>query len=444
MMGRAGRPGFDDFGESFLVSKNIQDESNLVELYLRGESEQVTSKLANPSAQRAEQDGALLAHILSIVATAGINDRDGISRFLSKTFLASQTPAEALEARTDDVLHWLCENSMIERTGESQEVKRAIKGRVSESSDEEMWEDEMPSWANSATSIPGLDLFKKEEGRKPVLSPRTGPAIFGFTKASAYRVSEDWVPEPAAMTYSPTSLGSRVSRLYLNPISGKIIHDGLNRAMEIVSGQDKIGQVSPLTLLHLASCTPDFLPLWPRKSDYDTILGVLHGHERELLGESIDLEQERRMKGALVVQSWMEEASLDSIEEEWGVQPGDLRSRVELMEWLLFAMRRILSEDQNLANFERDAHKILYDSIDEVHRRVRFGCKADILGLVSIKGIGRVRAREMAETLGVSTALDVSEITERDKARLSDLRGWSPKLVDNLVRSAGKSVRRSR
>ena len=444
MMGRAGRPGFDDFGESFLVSKNIQDESNLVELYLRGESEQVTSKLANPSAQRAEQDGALLAHILSVVATAGINDRDGISRFLSKTFLASQMPAETLEARTDDVLHWLCENSMIERTGESQEVKRAIKGRVSDSSDEEMWEDEMPSWANSATSIPGLDLFKKEEGRKSVLTPRTGPAIFGFTKASAYQVSEGLVPEPAAMTYSPTSLGSRISRLYLNPISGKIIHDGLNRAMEIVSGHDNTGQVSPLTLLHLASCTPDFLPLWPRKSDYDTILGVLHGHERELLGESIDLEQERRMKGALVVQSWMEEASLDSIEEEWGVQPGDLRSRVELMEWLLFAMRRILSEDQNLANFERDAHKILYDSIDEVHRRVRFGCKADILGLVSIKGIGRVRAREMAETLGVSTALDVSEITERDMARLSDLRGWSPKLVDNLVRSAGKSVRRSR
>ena len=150
------------------------------------------------------------------------------------------------------------------------------------------------------------------------------------------------------------------------------------------------------------------------------------------------------MKGALVVQSWMEEASMDSIEEEWGVQPGDLRSRVELMEWLLFAMRRILSEDQYLANIERDAHKTLYDSIDEVHRRVRYGCKADILGLVSIKGVGRVRAREMAETLGVSTVMDVSEITERDKARLSDLRGWSPKLVDNLVRLAGKSVRRSR
>ncbi len=444
MMGRAGRPGFDEYGESFLVSKNTDDESKLVELYLRGGSEKVVSKLANPSAQRAEQDGALLAHILSIIATAGINDRDAISRFLSKTFLASQMAAETLEARTDDVIHWLCKNSMIDRSGESEEVKRDIKDRESNQTDEEKWEDELPSWANSATSIPGLDLIDGVQPQERTLSPRRGPAIFGFRKASAYEASEESVPEPSAMTYSPTSLGSRVSRLYLNPISGKIIHDGLSRAIEIVSGHDQIRQVSPLTLLHLASCTPDFLPLWPRKSDYDTIQGALNGHERELLGDSVDLEEERRMKGALVVQSWMEEDSLDKIEEEWGVQPGDLRSRVELMEWLLFAMRRILSEDETLARTNQSSHKTLFESLEEIHRRVRYGCKSDILGLVSIKGIGRVRAREMSETLGVTSALDVTEITERDRSRLSDLRGWSPKLIDNLVDSARKAVRRER
>ena len=444
MMGRAGRPGFDEYGESFLVSKNTDDESKLVELYLRGGSEKVVSKLANPSAQRAEQDGALLAHILSIIATAGINDRDAISRFLSKTFLASQMAVETLEARTDDVIHWLCNNSMIDRSGESEEVKRDIKDREANQTDEEKWEDELPSWANSATSIPGLDLIDGVQPQERTLSPRRGPAIFGFRKASAYEASEESVPEPSAMTYSPTSLGSRVSRLYLNPISGKIIHDGLSRAIEIVSGHDQIRQVSPLTLLHLASCTPDFLPLWPRKSDYETIQGALNGHERELLGDSVDLEEERRMKGALVVQSWMEEDSLDKIEEEWGVQPGDLRSRVELMEWLLFAMRRILSEDETLARTNQSAHKTLFESIEEIHRRVRYGCKSDILGLVSIKGIGRVRAREMSETLGVTSALDVTEITERDRSRLSDLRGWSPKLIDNLVDSARKAVRRER
>ena len=442
MMGRAGRPGFDEFGESFLVSKSKQDEDSLIELYLKGESEDVTSKLANPGAQNAEEDGALLAHILSIVATAGIDDRDAISRFLSKTFLSSQMDSETLEARTDDVLYWLCENGMIERTGESEQVEKRIKETKAKERGDEDWQDEMPSWANSATAIPGLDLIPEQEPTRR-LPPRRGPAIFGFKKASLYEPSGSFLPEPSAMTYAPTQLGARVSRLYLNPISGRIIQDGLRKAMEIISGQDKVGQVSPLSLLHLASCTPDFLPLWPRKNDYGAIQEALHGRERELLSTPSDLEEERRMKGALVVNSWMDEDSLDSIENDWGVQAGDLRSRVELIEWLLYAMRRILSEDEDLSRLDRRAHKTLYQSIDEVHRRVRYGCKADILGLVAIRGVGRVRAREMSDTLGLNSARDLSSITERDKARLSDLRGWSPKLVDKLVDSASKAVRRA-
>ena len=442
MMGRAGRPGFDEFGESFLVSKSKQDEDSLIDLYLKGEPEDVTSKLANPGAQNAEEDGALLAHILSIVATAGIDDRDAISRFLTKTFLSSQMNPETLEARTDEVLYWLCENGMIERRGESKQVENRIK-QSKTAEREEDWQDEMPSWANSATAIPGLDLIPKEEAPRR-LTPRRGPAIFGFKKASMYKPSDSFIPEPAAMTYAPTQLGARVSRLYLNPISGRIIQDGLRKAIDIISGKDNVGQVSPLSLLHLASCTPDFLPLWPRKNDYGAIQEVLHGREREFLSTTTDLEEERRMKGALVVNSWMDEDSLDSIENDWGVQAGDLRSRVELIEWLLYAMRRILSEDEDLGRMDRSAHKILYESIDEVHRRVRYGCKADILGLVAIRGVGRVRAREMSDTLGVNDASDLSTITERDKSRLSDLRGWSPKLVDKLVDSANKAVRRSR
>ena len=442
MMGRAGRPGFDDFGESFLVSKSKQDEDSLIDLYLKGEPEDVTSKLANPGAQNAEEDGALLAHILSIVATAGIDDRDAISRFLSKTFLSSQMNPETLEARTDDVLYWLCENGMIERRGESKQVENRIKESKTAEREED-WQDEMPSWANSATAIPGLDLIPKEETQRR-FTPRRGPAIFGFKKASMYKPSDSFIPEPATMTYAPTQLGARVSRLYLNPISGRIIQDGLRKAIDIISGKDNVGQVSPLSLLHLASCTPDFLPLWPRKNDYGAIQEVLHGREREFLSTTTDLEEERRMKGALVVNSWMDEDSLDSIENDWGVQAGDLRSRVELIEWLLYAMRRILSEDEDLGRMDRSAHKILYESIDEVHRRVRYGCKADILGLVAIRGVGRVRAREMSDTLGVNDASDLSTITERDKSRLSDLRGWSPKLVDKLVDSANKAVRRSR
>ena len=51
------------------------------------------------------------------------------------------------------------------------------------------------------------------------------------------------------------------------------------------------------------------------------------------------------------------------------------------------------------------------EAIDEVHRRVRYGCKSDLLGLVSLRGVGRVRAREMAKLLGVSEASDIAELT---------------------------------
>ena len=148
------------------------------------------------------------------------------------------------------------------------------------------------------------------------------------------------------------------------------------------------------------------------------------------------------MKGVLVLQSWTEESRLERIEEGGGVQPGDLRGRVEIAEWLLYATRRILAEDEELAPLDKSSHRTLVEAVDEMHRRVRYGCKADLLGLVALRGVGRSRARQMANLLGVSNASDVAALTERDRERLSDLRGWSPQLVDGLVATAGRAVGR--
>jgi replicative superfamily II helicase len=329
---------------------------------------------------------------------------------------------------------------MVDRLGESDEVKaRMLEEEPVEELEE--WEDEVPSWVGSASEVTGLDVASgpiRRYGEKP----RRGPPIFGFRKASIHDSYEPDPPEPPSMTYKATALGERVAQLYLNPISGRIIRDGLGRAMAILTGEDKHGQVSPLSLLHLVSCTPDFMPLWPRKDDYDAIQAALHGHEREFLAEPIDLDEERRMKGVLVLQSWSDESRVDRIEQEWNVQPGDLHGRVEQAEWLLYATRRILAEDKELASLDKGAHRTLVEAVDEMHRRMRYGCRADLLGLVALRGVGRARARQMADLLGVSNAADVAALTERDRERLSDLRGWSPQLVENLVAGAGRAVRR--
>ena len=57
-------------------------------------------------------------------------------------------------------------------------------------------------------------------------------------------------------------------------------------------------------------------------------------------------------------------------------------------------------------------------------------------------GVGRTRAREMMKLLGVETALDVASLTEKDSSKLADLRGWSPKLVSNIVAEASRVSRR--
>lgn len=442
MLGRAGRPKYDEYGDAWILSKDSDEEKRLVDLYLNSEPEDVTSKLANPMAKSAIEDPALLTHVLSLISSGILNDRYSVSRFFDSTFLATQMRPETLADRLDEAIAWLVENGMLTREGDSEKVAKKIQDEQPSSLNEEEWLDEVPTWANSAASVLGVELSTRREVRK-FETRRNGPAIFGFKKANS--MSEDTIghSESPTMTYLPTPLGKRISMLYLNPLSGRILRDGLGKAMEIISGRDEFQQFSPISLLHLVACTPDFLPLWLRKSDFDKVQSALHVHEREMLGSAVDHDEDRRMKGALVLQSWMEEETMSSIEKNWGVQPGDLRSRVELAEWLLYASRRIVIEDEEISAFGRQAHETLIDAIGETRRRVRYGCKSDILGLVSLKGIGRVRAREMSKLLGVSEVSDVAELTEKDRERLSDLRGWSVRLVENLVKDAARMTRRS-
>ena len=150
------------------------------------------------------------------------------------------------------------------------------------------------------------------------------------------------------------------------------------------------------------------------------------------------------MKGALVLQSWIEETSINDLETEWNVQPGDLRSRVDLAEWLLYSTRVILMEDEELSRMNKESHRVLFEAIDETHRRTRYGCKSDLISLVSLRGIGRVRAREMVEKLGVVNVKDIALLTENDKIKLSELRGWSIKLVNKIVKNAIETSQRTK
>ena len=65
-------------------------------------------------------------HLLSLIATSDMNDRNSLGRFFSKTFLSTHMQPESLENQIDRVIKWLVENGMVIKEGESEEVRKRI------------------------------------------------------------------------------------------------------------------------------------------------------------------------------------------------------------------------------------------------------------------------------------------------------------------------------
>jgi helicase len=112
MMGRAGRPGLDPYGEAVLLANSHDELDELFDRYVWAEPEPVRSKLA--------AEPALRTHILATVASGFASSREGLLAFLDRTLYAAQTDGRAeIERVTDNVIDYLVANDFLEREGES-------------------------------------------------------------------------------------------------------------------------------------------------------------------------------------------------------------------------------------------------------------------------------------------------------------------------------------
>ncbi|PSP98168.1 ski2-like helicase [Halobacteriales archaeon QS_4_70_19] len=126
MMGRAGRPGMDPYGEALLLAKSHDELDELFERYVWAEPEPVQSKLAAEPAMR--------THLLATVASGFADSREGLLEFLQETLYASQTDEDAfLEQVMDDMLAYLEANGFVEQTApQGQSDGRAAEPRAEE------------------------------------------------------------------------------------------------------------------------------------------------------------------------------------------------------------------------------------------------------------------------------------------------------------------------
>lgn len=185
----------------------------------------------------------------------------------------------------------------------------------------------------------------------------------------------------AGRTLRATRFGSLTSELYLDPLSAIVLRGVLERA--------PIG-VGAFPLLAAIAATPDISPLFLRRGEESDLLSRYTDEAEELLVKPEEPPMELDLDGFLatlktasVLEAWIGETPIVEITQRFGLGAGDLRSKVEDAEWLLFAAGRLATAFQ----------RRLGRPIDDLSLRIRYGVKEELLDLVRLRGIGRVRAR---------------------------------------------------
>ncbi|MDI6805997.1 MAG: DEAD/DEAH box helicase [Candidatus Bathyarchaeia archaeon] len=254
-------------------------------------------------------------------------------------------------------------------------------------------------------------------------------AIKGIiAKILKYLYDEEMIDVAGENIYA-TNFGKRVSELYIDPVSAVIIRNALRR---------KPAYITDLSLLHMIAHTPDMGPIMrPYSRELDAIAVFMEEHKPEFMVDVPNEWEDRityeqflgEVKTAMVLNSWIEEMTEDEIIERFRTQPGDLYRTIENAKWLLYATHELASLFGN---------KKILPKTAELIERVEKGVKKELLPIVKLEGVGRIRGRILYNS-GYKTIEDIKRASIED---LMNLPLIGPKLAKKIKEQVGGFVKK--
>ncbi|MEM3832025.1 MAG: DEAD/DEAH box helicase [Thermoprotei archaeon] len=293
LAGRAGRPKYDEYGEAIIVAPGRLHVKRLLDEYVNGSIEDISSKLDNESAMR--------SHILSLFATDVVSDTQSMHKFLSKTFYAHAVGSQHVQLVANRILRYLVSSGFLE-----------------------------------------------EKERK----------------------------------FTATALGKRVAELYIDPSS----------AHTIISILLKHESLTAFGYLYTIVLTDDMPKLSVNKRELRVIMEKAEPYIDELpVRLSYDIYDEDdakliayELKTALMLNDWINEVREEDIIDMYNVGSGDIYSYTQTAHWIGYAAYELMKLLDKM-----DHAKML----NKLYKRLADGVKEELLELVRMPGIGRVKAR---------------------------------------------------
>ncbi|MBI5397849.1 hypothetical protein HZB03_00130 [Candidatus Woesearchaeota archaeon] len=206
-----------------------------------------------------------------------------------------------------------------------------------------------------------------------------------------------------------TLVGKRVAELYIDPLTAHHIITCLKHV--------PTKGATPFALLQMVSNTLEMRPLLKVKTkEFNEISEKLALHESDLLMTEPSVYEPdyddflNSVKTALFMHEWIDEKDDEYLLETFDVRPGESRTKIDCADWLLYTAEEFARLMQ-MQPVIREVVKLRY--------RLKYGVREELIPLLKLQGIGRVRARKIYNN-GIK---DIGDVKRADVTQLAQLLG---------------------